>query len=208
MLFVIIDSRRIHRYPYHTHSMNNRKMSMSPRRQSPPTVEYALLGLLLQQPMHGYELHKAMEHVEGLSMVWTVKQSQLYALLDRLEADGLVQGRRVAEENRPARLEYSLTPQGRSVLNAWLAVPADHGREIRLEFMAKLYFAERKSPETARRLLEAQCLACQQWKQTFEQQAEALSDSHSFERVVVDFRIKQVDGIISWLASCQARYAE
>src|SRR5438093_383044 len=62
--------------------------NMSPLLRQPLTVEHALLGFLQQQPMHGYEIYQHLAGLAGLGLVWQVKQSHLYALLDKLEADG------------------------------------------------------------------------------------------------------------------------
>ena len=61
---------------------------MCPMTPTPLTIEWSLLGLLRQQPMHGYELHQMLSTAEGLGLIWHLKQSQLYALLERLEERG------------------------------------------------------------------------------------------------------------------------
>ena len=55
---------------------------MSPRRSAPFNLEFILLGFLSQRAMHGYDLYKTLVQGGGVGLVWRVKQSQLYALLD------------------------------------------------------------------------------------------------------------------------------
>ena len=42
---------------------------MCPMTPTPLTIEWSLLGLLRQQPMHGYELHQMLSTAEGLGLI-------------------------------------------------------------------------------------------------------------------------------------------
>jgi Transcriptional regulator PadR-like family len=53
-------------------------------------VEHALLGLLRERPMHAYEMNQRLSAVDALRLIWRLKQSHLYALLAKLEAEVLV----------------------------------------------------------------------------------------------------------------------
>ncbi len=59
--------------------------------RTPLSMEYILLGLVFKQPMYGYEIHQLLSQPEGLGLIWHLKQSQLYALLEKLEKDGLLE---------------------------------------------------------------------------------------------------------------------
>ena len=63
---------------------------MSPMVPLPLTIEHALLGYLNQKPMYGYEISQHLANSEGLGAVWRLKQSQLYALLSKLEEKGYI----------------------------------------------------------------------------------------------------------------------
>jgi PadR family transcriptional regulator AphA len=76
---------------------------MSPMVKLPLTIEHALLGLLRRGPMHAYEMHRMLLQSEALGLVWRLKQSQLYALLGRLEEAGYVAGVVEAQPARPPR---------------------------------------------------------------------------------------------------------
>ena len=65
------------------------------------TIEYALLGLLYQQPRHGYEIYQELLAEDGLSLVWRLKQSHLYALLAKLEQQNYVTA--TLDHKTPAR---------------------------------------------------------------------------------------------------------
>jgi hypothetical protein len=53
--------------------------------QAPLSLEHILLGFLCQESTDGYDLYKKINGFEGISLVWNIKQSLLYAMLDKLE---------------------------------------------------------------------------------------------------------------------------
>ena len=57
--------------------------------QAPLSLEHILPGLLCLGPAHGYDLYKKINNFEGISLVWHIKQSLLYAVLDKLEIEWL-----------------------------------------------------------------------------------------------------------------------
>src|SRR5689334_12879542 len=112
-----------------------------PRVKDPLTLEYALLGFIQMEPIHAYEIHQRLEQTEMVGLVWRLKQRQLYALLERLEAEGYLASTTELQENRPPRRMLHLTPSGAAAFQRWLTLPVEHGRDFRQEFMVKLYFA-------------------------------------------------------------------
>jgi len=73
----------------------------------------------------------------------------LYHHLKKMEKSGWVVSSVEQQSSRPARQVYDLTESGRAELNRWLSEPVKHTREIRLEFLVKLYFARRTDPDLA-----------------------------------------------------------
>lgn len=115
-------------------------------------AEYALLGLLADRPAHGYELSRAFGEDGELSTVCRLGLSQLYADLNKLEALGLVAD--APDAIRPGKRVYSVTQAGQRQLETWLAQPVPHAGALRIDFMAKLYFARRRG--SASTLISAQ----------------------------------------------------
>jgi DNA-binding PadR family transcriptional regulator len=175
---------------------------MSPLVRQPLTVEHALLGFLRERPMHGYEIHHLMIDPAGLGLVWQVKQSHLYAMLDKLENDGCIAGRQETQHMRPPRRVFRLTSAGRRAFQAWLSRPVSHGREVRLEFMAKVYFAQREGPERVAGLLQLQRQVCGAWRATLETQSTTARAGPDYERLVRQFRLGQIEAMIAWLDQC------
>jgi DNA-binding PadR family transcriptional regulator len=169
----------------------------------PETLEYALLGFLRQQPMHGYEIHQHLSDSHGLGLVWHIKQSQLYALLSKLEQQNYISVTLEPQDSRPTRKVFHLTALGQTVFLEWVQSPVPHGRKLRLDFLAKLYFAQRETPPLTQQLLTQQRHACQQWLITEQARAQALAPQQQFEQFVHQFRLGQLEAMLTWLAHCQ-----
>lgn len=170
-----------------------------PRQQSPLSIEYVLLGFIDQHPIHGYDLYKKITQFDAISLVWYIKQSQLYALLDRLEEEGLIVSSMIQGDSHPNRKEYSLTSVGKQTFYAWRRSPVEHGREIRLELLAKIYFALQSSPDELIDLFEAQKEKCFEWLHESENSLMQLTDSQVYEQIVFQYRIAQIQATIQWL---------
>jgi DNA-binding PadR family transcriptional regulator len=169
----------------------------------PLTLEHALLGFLAQRPMHAYEMFQTLNEAHALGLVWRLKQSQLYALLARLEDAGYITTVTEPQGTRPPRKIMHLTPSGQAAFQLWLRTPVAHGREFRQEFLAKLYFAQEDGPDTIAVLVEHQRRACQDWLADLEVNA-ATAGPRSYDWLVLQFRIGQVQAIMGWLDTCLA----
>jgi DNA-binding PadR family transcriptional regulator len=171
---------------------------MSPRQSSALSLEFILLGFLLVKPVHGYDLYREISSINDLSEVWHIKQSQLYALLEKLEAAGMVSSTHVTTESFIARREYKATPEGKATFQVWIALPVEHPREMRQEFLGKLYFARQAGTEKALALVSAQKQNCLEWQAMLEK---LLADTEpgKFNHIVDSFRLHQVRSLLIWL---------
>jgi PadR family transcriptional regulator AphA len=169
-----------------------------PMTRQPLTTEHILLGYLAEHPMHGYELHQRLEDPAALGTVWRVKQAQLYALLTKLEGDGLVESTLEPQDPKPPRKIFNLTNAGQRTLDHWLQHPVPHGRELRIEFLAKLYFARKQHPATALALVHAQKHLLQEW---LEKNPTPPSEE-TYRYLVHAFRTGQIHAMLEWLDTC------
>jgi PadR family transcriptional regulator PadR len=80
-------------------------------------AEPALLLLLRERPMHGYELIERLPEVAGAET--RVDVGNLYRLLRSLEEEGVVTSEWSAELPGPAKRTYELTDEGRALLDRW-----------------------------------------------------------------------------------------
>lgn len=80
--------------------------------------EVALLGLLCEEPMHAWQIHKAVADRD--MRFWTdLSQSTIYRQLRSLQSRGLVESREDVVTGRTRRV-YSVTGAGRSAMRAAL----------------------------------------------------------------------------------------
>lgn len=168
-------------------------------RRAVPSPRYALLGLLMRGPMHGYELHQQYER--ELGQVWRAGMSQVYGLLKDLEEAGQVEARVEQQESRPARKIYSLTPAGRQAFRQWVRQPVKNTRDIRVLFLEKLYFLRQLGLEGSGELIEAQKALCRERADDVARRAAELG-ADDFETLVLGFRHHQLEAIIEWLDEC------
>jgi PadR family transcriptional regulator, regulatory protein AphA len=169
-----------------------------------PSVEYCLLGLLLERPMHGYELHRELSRKTGLGLVWTVKQAQLYAILAKLESEGLVAAELVAQEGRPPRKVLHLTAVGRGAFAEWARSPSPR-KDFKLDFLAKLHFARRAGGSEAEALVAAQRRLCEAWADEMRAKSEAC-EAGNLDELVYLYRIGQLEATLAWLDECSERF--
>jgi DNA-binding PadR family transcriptional regulator len=157
-----------------------------------------LLGLLMSQPRHGYELYQ--DFCRDLGRVWRVGLSQLYAQLKLLEQAGLVMAQTEPQPNRPARKVYRLTAEGREVFLDWLHQPTPYLRHIRVEFLARLYFFRKMSLPGLDELVTEQKAVCRTQMERFTQLGTETDDP--FHQLVLEFRCGQLEAVLHWLDRC------
>jgi DNA-binding PadR family transcriptional regulator len=103
------------------------------------SLKYGLLGLLAEEPLHGYEVKNRFEAMLGGT--WEVNIGQVYTTLQRLERDGLV--RPAGERGDRGKLLYEVSDAGRKALHEWLAQPESGPQELREDIYVKLLLAAR-----------------------------------------------------------------
>jgi len=98
-------------------------------------LEHAILVSLAEQASSGYELARRFDR--SIGQFWTATHQQIYKVLARMEADGLVAATHVEQEGRPDKKVYALTDAGRAELAEWIAQPAEPER-TRSELAVKI----------------------------------------------------------------------
>lgn len=164
--------------------------------------EYVILGLLMKEDRHGYEIHHNFS--SGLGRVWYGGMSQMYALLKRLEMTKKVISKVEIQDNRPSKKVYSITPEGRETFLSWVHRPVESIRNLRLEFLAKLFFMREMKLSGIGELIAKQIDVCQGQLETIKQQDEFCPDE--FDRLVFQFRICQIEAILGWLQDCRQHF--
>lgn len=175
-------------------SISTKKGHLSP--------EFALLGLLDQQPMHGYELHRKL--AADLGHVWHLSQSEAYAILKRLEHHGYLSNQLISQEKLPPRQFLHITPTGHQHFTEWLQTPSGGSvRAIRMEFLTRLYFICVTQPGNMASLFHAQSTEIDKNIQRLTTLLERLPSEQIFNRMSLDMRIRQLHLVLDWLEDCR-----
>ncbi len=170
-------------------------------------AEHALLGLLALSndgTGHGYELARQFGPDAPLGNVIRIEPGMVYHHLKKLERLGWVESVPGAA-GRPARRPIALSEAGRIEFNRWLAEPVAHTREIRLDFLVKLYFALLLDPRVAVRLVNEQREICQRIIESLSERRKAghgddpPSPAHRFGDLVLEMRLAQTEAALAWL---------
>lgn len=157
--------------------------------------DQALLGLLRDAPAHGYEL---MERYQAtLAPICHLEMSNLYSVLRKLEAEGWIQGELQPQGARPPRKVFSVTPSGEQAFLDWLRVPVPRPRDIRVEFLLKLWFARRLGSDALDGLIARQIAACDLYVDSLEGAIAASQDD--FEQTVLRVRQRSAASTADWL---------
>ncbi len=160
-----------------------------------PSTEYALLGALMSGPKHGYEIMQFLSTAFGST--WHVGTSQLYTLLKRLEGDNLLVSSVETQDTRPSKRIFSLNAEGKKLFLDWLHSPTEHVRDLRIEFLAKLFFFHRLSLRGGRELISTQIQGLEQIRERIKQRQKKEKDP--FNRLVFGFKIATVEAWLEWL---------
>lgn len=177
---------------------------MSPAHISLTPTAYAILGLLRDHPMHGYEIARHFHPDKELGQVVPADMSTIYTLLKDLQEHGLISGERMTAGSRPPRTVFSLTEEAERLFMDWLRRPVARMREVRLDFLLKLYFARRLGGAEATALVEAQVAACQGYLERLRERGRDLGPA-GFKAIVLESKVTAAEGVLAWLrrlASC------
>jgi PadR family transcriptional regulator AphA len=162
------------------------------------SLEYPILGILLIKNQHGYDLH---QHIsENLNMLWHASQSQVYATLERLEAKGLIVGDLQAQEKRPARHVFSLTPAGKAMVEQWLYQPTPCSvQAVRMELPTRLFILNQINPAQIPAVVEAQKSEIHSGYLSISRSLSNLPSEQIYNRMALQIRLQQIEALLTWM---------
>jgi DNA-binding PadR family transcriptional regulator len=121
--------------------------------------KYAILGMLADCPMSGYDIRKHAAH--SVSHFWKEDYGHIYPTLKLLVDEGLAtRVEEPASPGKPSRHVYTVTEEGRDALAAWLE-EMPNPPNLRVELLLKVFFGSMAEPERLALMLEAQAKACE-----------------------------------------------
>lgn len=116
-------------------------------------VRTICLGILTRGEATGYEIKKLFEE-DGYQHFVEASFGSIYPALNQLTQDGLVRVRAEAQEKRPDRKVYSITPTGRTQFIASLMKPLPEDRH-RSPFVFAMLFSHLLPPERVSEMLDS-----------------------------------------------------
>lgn len=173
-------------------------------------TEFAILGLLAEQPRSGYDIKKEVE--ERLGHFWSESYGHIYPMLKRLRSRRLITAKPSERRaGRPARQVYAVTAAGRRALTAWFERPPMAPRP-RNELLLRLLLGRFAPAGVLRRDVAAyRARAHEGLVRLRAVQLEldaAASDDLDYERVVLAFGIALYTTLGRWCADAEAMLAE
>ncbi len=114
-------------------------------------LELAILGLLKERSMHGYQLSKRL--TDTLGAFWKVSYGSLYPALKRLEREGAVEPVFAKDDVGRRKNVYRITAKGEALFAELLQEAAPESWEDN-RFRVRLAFFRYLKPDTRLRLLE------------------------------------------------------
>jgi PadR family transcriptional regulator AphA len=133
----------------------------------------------------------------ALESTWQVSTSQLYVLLKRLEYNGLLESNLGMQETRPSKRVFALTSKGKKTFLEWLQSPVKHIRDLRIEFLAKLFFLQSFSLKGGNELIKAQISSLEDVKGKLQKKNKI--ESEAFRKLVFEIKLMTIETWQEWL---------
>jgi len=170
------------------------------------SVKQALLALLEQGPMYGYQLRVEFENRTGST--WPLNVGQVYTTLNRLERDGFVVGEGVDDEGH---VVYRITDDGRNEVAAWFTTPVARTQPPRDELAIKLALAVTVPGVDVGTVIQRQRTATMTALQDYTRlkrggrAARPTGPDDMAWSLVLDSLVFSAEAEIRWLDHCEAR---
>ena len=116
-------------------------------------IDLLLLGLLLDRPMHGYELYQQIQ-AEGIDDWFNVSMAGVYYSLGKLRDQGLVAESRQRGGRSARKSIYRLTEEGRSAFFSAMETQAINREKVYLDYDIVIYLLNKLPLQRAISLLE------------------------------------------------------
>ncbi len=167
------------------------------------SLAHAILGLLQQQEMTGYDLKTScFDHC--IAHLWPADQAQIYRTLDKLVEQGWITCTVEIQHDRPNRKVYRVTELGKAELTRWLQChqPLPTVRE---PLLIQLYFAAQLPNQAIIQLLEQQLVARhQELTKCHTIESPTLDDKSAsreqiMQRLVLELVMRREQTYIDWL---------
>ncbi|MBS2940409.1 PadR family transcriptional regulator [Nocardioides sp. J2M5] len=180
------------------------------------SIRQAMLAILEQGPMYGYQLRAEFEQRTGET--WPLNIGQVYTTLTRLERDGMVEvvghggaDDPTAPEGSDRQVSYRATDAGRSEVSQWFATPVPRSQPPRDELAIKLAIAVTLPGVDVAAIIQRQrsaTMAALQDYTRLKRSGRAASPAAPEDlawSLVLDSLVFDAEAEVRWLDHCEAR---
>jgi DNA-binding PadR family transcriptional regulator len=170
-------------------------------------LELAILGLLKERPMHGYELKKRLSYMLG--HFWTVSYGSLYPAIKRMEKAGSIERAYSVKEKTRNRNVYRITPKGEAAFMRMLTENVTDASLADTEkFEVRMAFFQYLTPETRLQLLEMRRRFLEDQVEKFKAYRSTNKDEDRYRAGLMRHKVSQVKSDIRWLDRLMAHERE
>ena len=135
---------------------------MANRRRVANLLGLAVLGTIVQRPMHPYEM-ASMLRERGKDQDMKIKWGSLYTVVGNLEKHGLIEAAETARQGaRPERTVYRITDAGRAELVDWVRELVSTPEPEQPRFEAGLSLLGALTPDDAAALLRRRLISLEE----------------------------------------------
>lgn len=161
------------------------------------TTEAAVLGLLRDDELSGYDLRKVVERSVGY--YWTPAKTQIYTTLPRLVDRGLATRRRVEQTERPDKQLYAVTDEGRRAVDRWIReAPLDAGLGRNVLLLKLALADDAHAPVLIEQVRERRAEAEQLRAELVDLDAAGGAGDPPFEHLTRRYGFFYVDALLEW----------
>jgi len=161
-------------------------------------LELAVLGLLKEKPMHGYELKQRLS--DQLGQFGRFSYGSLYPTLKRLARAGAVERELPKGEISRSKNVYQITRSGEELFERLLEESHPSVMQERDAFMLRLAFFRYMKPETRQRLLEGRRGYLQGYLQRMRVFPKKVKDKvDTWQEELTRYAVNEAEHDIRWL---------
>jgi len=170
-------------------------------------LEVAILGLLKERPMHGYELKKRLSYMLG--HFWTVSYGSLYPALKRLEKSGSIERAYSVKEKTRNRNVFRITGRGEAEFMRLLTEDTSDSSLVDTEkFDLRMAFFQYLEPETRLALLETRRRLLEDQVAKFKAYRSNNGDEDRYRKGLMRHKVELTRSDIRWLDKLMAHERE
>ncbi|MET1075219.1 MAG: PadR family transcriptional regulator [Umezawaea sp.] len=166
------------------------------------SLGHSLLGLLRQEPRHGYDLKRAYDDHFGQAR--PLPYGQVYATLSRLLKNGLIEESGVQPGNGPDRKRYAITTDGVTDVDLWLGRPENPELYLQSTLYSKVVIALLAGRDAVD-VVDTQRAA---HLRSMRELTARKRDGDLADKLICDHALFHLDADLRWLELTEARLAD